>query len=67
MRSPMEGMHADALRAAAAASRLPAQAVGDEGHEAAGFDAAYLRHVDALLDEYLDDLALDGFAAGPAA
>ena len=62
----MEGMHADALRAAAAASRSP-QAAGNGLQEAAGFDVAYLRRMDALLDEYLDDLALEGFAAGPAA
>ena len=67
MRSPMESMHADALRVAAAASRLPPQAASDEAVEATGFDAAYLRHMDTLLDEYLDDLALEGFAAGPAA
>ena len=64
MQSPMEGMHADALRVAAAAGRLPLQAAGDE---AAGFDAAYLRCMESLLDEYLDDLTLEGFAAGPAA
>jgi len=68
VRSPMEGMHADALRGAAAAARLPPQAAGDGVFpDAAGFDAAYLRCMDALLDEYLDDLALEGFAAGPAA
>ena len=68
MRSPMEGTHADALRGAAAAARLPPQAASDDeaSTQAVGFDAAYLRRMDALLDEYLDDLALEGFSAGPA-
>jgi len=64
----MEGMHADALRGAAAAARLPPQAAGDDAFpDAAGFNAVYLRRMDALLDEYLDDMTLEGFAAGPAA
>ena len=58
-RSPIEGMHADALRAAAKSSRAADEIAGD-----AGFDAAYLRHMEALLDEFLDDLALTGLAEG---
>ena len=67
MRSPMEVMHAEALRFAAVAARLPPQAAVDETPDAVGFDAAYVRRMGQLLDEYLDDLALEGFAAGPAA
>ena len=60
-RSPIEGMHADALRAAAKMLRSPHETAED-----ADTDASYVRHMDALLDEFLDDLALTGLTEGSA-
>ena len=58
VRSPMEGIHANALQLATSEMRRAATA-GD----GAAFEAAYLRHLAAVLDEYLDDLVLEGVTA----
>ena len=73
MRSPMEAIHANALQLAAseasAAVTGHGQAMARRGvsKDDAAVESAYLRHLAALLDEYLDDLVLEGMAAGTAA
>lgn len=73
VRSPMEGIHANALQLATSQTSAAVA-----GHGAAlmrqatvadtvAFEAAYSRHLAALLDEYLDDLVLEGMSAGVAA
>lgn len=73
VRSPMEGIHANALQLATSetsavvaghgAALMRHATVADTG----AFEAAYVRHLGALLDEYLDDLVLEGMSAGVAA
>ena len=73
MRSPMEGIHANALQLAT--SQISATVAGHGATlmrhatvaNTEAFEAAYLRHLGALLDEYLDDLVLEGMSAGVAA
>lgn len=69
----MEGIHSNALQLATIEASAAVMGHGQlmlrwgASSDTATVEAAYLRHLAALLDEYLDDTVLEGIAADIAA